>query len=111
MLDILERAKLIFEPEDSVRVQVAEGLQRDPRIAIAIERLVHDPHPARAEPAKHLKSPRAAEVDFDSVQGRRSSGWAAESEGSEGTSHHRVSAPAGVTTACSGVRRCACDLR
>ncbi len=70
MLNVLERAKLVLEAEDPLRVQVAERLQRDARVTLAVQRFVDDAHPAGTEPAEDLESGRAAEVDLDSVQGR-----------------------------------------
>ncbi len=69
VLHVLQGAKFVFEPEDPLRVQVPERLQRDARGPFSVERLVDDPHAAGAEPTQHLESLRAAEVDLGRIQG------------------------------------------
>ena len=52
--DLQEAAKLLLEPEDCPRALVPNGLQRDLRAAIPVERAVDHSHPAAAEQAEDL---------------------------------------------------------
>ena len=62
--EIREGAKLPLQPEERLDVPVAEGLERDDRVSLAVECLVHDAEAAGAEAALDLKTLRAAELLF-----------------------------------------------
>ena len=70
--DVGERAELALEADDGAAVDVAQGLERDHLVALAIERLVDDAHAAGAEAALHGEA-AAAEVER-AGRGRRGRG-------------------------------------
>ena len=51
MRDVGERAELVLEAAERGGVEVAQRLERDDLVPLAIERLVDDAHAAGAEPA------------------------------------------------------------
>ena len=56
MVNPLKGAELVLEARDSVEVVVPQRLQGDAHVALDVERLVHDPHPAFAYLTKKLES-------------------------------------------------------
>ena len=50
--DVRERPKLLLESIEVARVEVHQGLERDPLLSLAIEYLVDDAHTALAEAAQ-----------------------------------------------------------
>ncbi len=72
VLEIGGGAELGLEPVERARVDEPQGLERDQRVALAIERLVHDAHPALTEHTLQLEAWRPVERD---VGGRRAGRW------------------------------------
>ena len=60
--DVLERAELVLEGEQLLRAHGAQGLERDPRVALAIDRLVDHAHAAGAEATDDLETAGPLEV-------------------------------------------------
>ena len=61
--DVGERAELSLEAVQRARAHAEQGLERDDLTSLVIERLVDDPHPARAEPPADREPPVRAELD------------------------------------------------
>ena len=47
---LLEGAKLLLEPVEGRGVEILDGLEGDDQVALAVQRLVDDPHAAGPEP-------------------------------------------------------------
>jgi hypothetical protein len=60
-MDVLQRAELVLDAGDGVRVVVQDRLQRDPLVALEVVRLVHDPHASFADATDHLEARRQCE--------------------------------------------------
>ena len=58
---VLQLAKLVLEAQHRVGAPRLQRLQRDHRVALAIERLVDHAHPTGADPAPHLEAGGALE--------------------------------------------------
>ena len=61
VVQIRERAELVLEAHQLDAAERAQRLQGDARLALAIEDVVDDAHPARAEARQHLEARRACE--------------------------------------------------
>ncbi len=61
VMEPFDRPKLPLESREPVGREIAQRLERDPRVALAIDRLVDDPHPALAEGSNDLEARRRGE--------------------------------------------------
>src|SRR5258708_32416038 len=59
MMQILKRAKFIFEPHERVGRKRPQRLDRDARSALAIERLVDNAHPALTQASNDVETLRS----------------------------------------------------
>src|SRR5512139_3623503 len=61
MFEVLQRAELVLDPQDRLRLDLAQRLERYASPLLAIERLEHHPHPALAD-APHEAKPPSSQV-------------------------------------------------
>ncbi len=63
MGQVLQRAELVLEQVQELRVELAQGLERHPGVALAVDSLVDDTHATGAEPAVDLEPVGSAKVE------------------------------------------------
>jgi hypothetical protein len=71
MLRVLQRPELLLEAQQRLGIEGAQGLQRDLRPALGVERLVHHAHPTLSEGAEHLEAIGSSEVCSSRFHARR----------------------------------------
>jgi hypothetical protein len=54
---IAQRAELLLEPQDALRRDPAQRLERDLDATLAIERAIDDAHPTAPDRLEHLEAP------------------------------------------------------